>query len=175
MDSSTGILRAAGLTLACGVVLLLSTAAYSESAVTSGSKAAGMNSCVAPTAEMRRNHMDYLKHDRDSVVRKGVRDVNNSLADCIECHAEKDGQGGYHPVNAEGQFCSTCHAYLAVSLTCFQCHSKTPEQKQSGAASLSGGGSSGQEGGLGLLIQSDEAAALSVEEMVQLHAVFREE
>lgn len=175
MHSSTGILRAAGLTLAGGVALLLSTAVFSDSAVTSGSKAAGMNSCVAPTAEIRRNHMDYLKHDRDSVVREGVRDVRNSLADCIECHAEKDGQGGYHPVNAEGQFCSSCHEYLAVSLTCFQCHSKTPEEKQSSARSLSENGNTGQGGGLGLLMGFDEAPALSSEEMVQLRAVSREE
>jgi len=51
-------------------------------------KAAGLESCVAPTSEMRRNHMDYLKHDRIKVVREGVRDVKSSLAGCIDCHAE---------------------------------------------------------------------------------------
>ena len=138
MHSSTGILRAAGLILAGAVMLLLSAAVNSDSAVTPGSRAAGMESCVAPTAEIRRNHMDYLKHDRNSVVRDGVRDVKNSLAGCVDCHAEKDGKGGYHPVNADGQFCSGCHEYLAVSLTCFQCHSKKPEQEYSDAVSLSG-------------------------------------
>ena len=174
MHSSTGILRAAGLILAAGMALL-STAAVSDSAVTPGSRAAGMESCVAPTAEIRRNHMDYLKHDRIKVVHDGVRDVKNSLSGCVACHAEKDGKGGYHPVNADGQFCSGCHEYLAVSLTCFQCHSKQPEQKHSAAASLSGEENAGQSGALRLLMEFDEAPPLSAEEMAQLHAVSREE
>lgn len=119
--------------------------------------------------------MDYLKHDRIKVVRDGVRGVKHSLAGCIDCHAEQDGKGGYHPVNAEGQFCSGCHEYLAVSLTCFQCHSKEPEPKHSGSASLSGNENAGQSGRLGLLTEFNQAPALSAEEMVQLQAVSREE
>jgi hypothetical protein len=174
MHSSTGIFRAVGLMLIYGASLL-STPVYSGSAVSPDSKAAGMESCVAPTEEMRRNHMDYLKHDRNIVVHDGVRGVKNSLAGCIDCHAEKDGKGGYHPINAEGQFCSGCHEYLAVNLTCFQCHSKKPELKQPDAKSLSGSESSEQSGHLGLLTGFDEAPALSAEELAQLRAVSREE
>ncbi|MCB1867857.1 MAG: sulfur reduction protein DsrJ [Gammaproteobacteria bacterium] len=174
MHSSTGILRTLGLILA-GSIALLSSPVHSGTAVTPGSRAAGMESCVAPTAEIRRNHMDYLKHDRNRVVHEGVRDVKHSLAGCVDCHAEKDGNGGYHPINADGQFCSGCHEHLAVNLTCFQCHSKEPDRKHSDAASLSGIRNAGQRGRLGLLIKLNEAPALSSEEMAQLHALSREE
>ncbi len=48
--------------------------AGAESAlVTQGSKAASLQACVASTDDIRRNHMDYLKHDRDEVVIDGDR------------------------------------------------------------------------------------------------------
>ena len=111
------------------VVLLLSTAVMSESTVViEGSKAAGMDSCVIESTEMmRRNHMEYLKHDRINTVRKGVRDTKASLVECVDCHAAKDEQGTPLSVNAEGQFCESCHHYAAVSVSCFQCHRTVPE------------------------------------------------
>lgn len=113
-----------------GVVLLsVSAAAISGSAVVEGSKAAGMESCVAPTDDMRRNHMDYLKHSRDETVHGGVRGTKYKLADCVGCHASKGKMGESIPVNAEHQFCSSCHDYAAVNITCFQCHRKVPEEK----------------------------------------------
>lgn len=163
MHSSTGVLRAVLLIMMCGLPIY-STALYSDSAVTPGSKAATTANCVAPTTEIRRNHMDYLKHDRIRVVQQGVRDVRNSLADCVDCHAEKDGKGGYHPINAEGQFCSGCHQYVAVSLTCFQCHSKKPGTEQMNAKLLEP-----------LPVSIVESSALTAEELAQLHASFREE
>lgn len=110
------------------VILLVAFvgSAHAEPGVTPGSKAEGMQSCVAPTADIRRYHMDYLKHDRDETVRKGIRAVKHSLAECLDCHAGKDDQGNYLPVDAEGQFCAGCHRYTAVSPNCFQCHRTTP-------------------------------------------------
>ncbi len=113
-----------------GVLLIsFSAASFSGSAVVEGSKAAGMDSCVAPTDDMRRNHMEYLKHQRDETVHKGVRGSKYSLDNCVSCHASKDDSGKSIPVNAEHQFCDSCHDYAAVSLTCFQCHRKVPEEK----------------------------------------------
>jgi hypothetical protein len=102
-----------------------------SSFVTKGSKAASVDSCVAPTDVIRRNHMDFLKHGRDETVRDGVRGLDYSLAECIDCHAASDDTGKPVPVDAEGQFCESCHSYVAVSPACFQCHRTTPE-KQSG-------------------------------------------
>ncbi|MCW8906079.1 MAG: sulfur reduction protein DsrJ [Sedimenticola sp.] len=164
MRSLSGIRRIAGL-LVGGALLLLTTGAISDTAVTKGSKAAGMDSCVAPTADMRRNHMDYLKHDRDRTVHKGVRDTRNSLAACIDCHAEKSEAGGYKPVNAEGQFCASCHSYVAVNLTCFQCHSTTPQGADEKVSQNAAGGA-----GLGLLHGMEQPLSLTRDELQRLHA-----
>jgi hypothetical protein len=97
--------------------------------VTKGSKAASLKACVASTNEIRRNHMDYLKHDRDEVVIAGDRTVKFSIAECVDCHTGKDDTGGYLQVNGEDQFCDVCHDKVAVSLDCFQCHRTTPDTR----------------------------------------------
>ena len=114
-------------------LLLPATQALAESAVVSeGSRAAGMDNCVAPTEVMRRNHMDFLKHGRDVTVREGDREQDFSLAECIDCHAGTDASGNPIPVDAEGQFCQVCHDYLAVNPDCFQCHRTTPATGNAG-------------------------------------------
>jgi hypothetical protein len=74
--------------------------------------------CVAPPAEMRRQHMEMLKHQRDLTLRQGVRGGKVSLNGCIECHAGK--QTG--SVTGADNFCQSCHAYAAVKLDCWDCH-----------------------------------------------------
>jgi predicted CXXCH cytochrome family protein len=103
--------------------------AAAENHVSKSSKAASLTSCVAATDVMRRNHMDFLKHERDETVREGIRGVPFSLSDCVDCHASTDENGKSVPVNEEGEFCATCHDYVAVDLPCFQCHRTTPEKK----------------------------------------------
>lgn len=115
------------LMLLAGMLFPAMQAAAESDLVTKGSKAAGMDSCVAPTAVMRRNHMDFLKHGRDKTVKNGVRGLDFSLAECINCHAASDETGKPVPVNAKGQFCQVCHAYVAASPDCFQCHRTTPQ------------------------------------------------
>lgn len=171
MDRLTGIRRFASV-LVGGALMLLSTGAVSESAVTKGSKAAGLDACVAPVADMRRNHMDYLKHDRDMTVRKGVRETQYGLAECVECHAEKDDAGTYKSVNAEGQFCASCHDYVAVNLSCFQCHRKTPEVKSGAGTAMPLGGAFNADS-LGLLHPLDKPVSLTRDELVRLHATVK--
>jgi len=117
--------------LIAGIVLTIpATQALAESTfVTKGSKAAGLSSCVAATDDMRRNHMDYMKHGRDGSVRHGDRSGEFSLAACIDCHSAADASGKYSPVDSQGQFCQDCHAYVAASPACFQCHRTTPEKR----------------------------------------------
>ena len=55
--------------------------------------------CIAPADEMRRNHMEMLKHQRDRTLRAGIRGEPASLNACIDCHASKKtgsvlGEGG---------------------------------------------------------------------------------
>jgi hypothetical protein len=75
--------------------------------------------CVAPPEEMRRNHMEMLKHQRKLTLREGVRGAKVSLNGCIECHASKK-TGSV--VGSNENFCQSCHAYAAVSLDCWDCH-----------------------------------------------------
>ncbi len=91
------------------------------------SKAAQTESCVEPTAYMRRNHMDLLKHKREQTMRQGIRTDKHRLTDCISCHADRDESGQYISVTAEEQFCRACHQAVAVKPDCFDCHRSTPE------------------------------------------------
>ena len=93
------------------------------------SRATKAEQCVRPTDEVRRYHMSLLKHQRDITVHQGVRQTADALAGCVDCHANKDLAGKFVPVNAEGQFCSACHAFAAVQLDCFQCHTTVPAGK----------------------------------------------
>ena len=86
--------------------------------------------CVAPTEEMRRDHMKMLLHQRDRTVRQGLREPRFSLKNCVNCHASRE-TGSV--LGKEG-FCSSCHSYASVSIDCFECH--TP-LRQSGAAVVS--------------------------------------
>ena len=74
--------------------------------------------CVAPAAEMRRDHMRKLLHQRDRTVHDGIRRARFSLKRCVECHADRETGSVLGP---EG-FCSSCHAYASVRIDCFECH-----------------------------------------------------
>jgi len=86
------------------------------------------DACVAPTEEMRRDHMNRLLHQRDRTLRQGVREARASLKGCVDCHASR----ATGSVLGKDAFCSSCHAYAAVSMDCFECH--TPLQQKRAAA-----------------------------------------
>ena len=75
--------------------------------------------CVAPTAQMRRDHMKMLFHQRDRTVRQGLREPRFSLNGCVDCHAGRETRS----VLGKDGFCSSCHAYASVKIDCFECHS----------------------------------------------------
>jgi len=83
--------------------------------------------CVEPIEIMRRDHFEFIKHQRDQTVYHGIRGSRHSLAGCIDCHASKGTDGEFLPINAEEQFCQTCHTYAAVKIDCFTCHATVPE------------------------------------------------
>ncbi|MGV6852942.1 MAG: hypothetical protein ACWA5R_12315 [bacterium] len=86
-------------------------------------------SCVHPEADMRKNHMEYILHQRTETVHKGIRTKKDSLVQCINCHGVKDGKGGYVGIESEKHFCRACHDYAAVNIDCFQCHADKPESE----------------------------------------------
>jgi predicted CXXCH cytochrome family protein len=94
-------------------------------------KASGQ--CVEEPKAMRTHHFEFLKHQRDETLRAGVRGAKHSLKDCVACHATTGTDGKAVPVNAQGQFCESCHSYAAVAIDCFQCHATVPSAAKSAA------------------------------------------
>lgn len=86
--------------------------------------------CVEPTDVMRRDHMQFLMHQRDDTVHAGIRGARHSLVGCIGCHAQVNADGAAIPVDAEGQFCESCHDFVGVSIDCFGCHASVPASDQ---------------------------------------------
>ena len=111
-----------------GLMTVLGSVSAGE-AVDGSAKADKLDQCVAPTQEMRRNHFEMIRHQRDMTVHKGIRKTDDSLAGCVDCHARKDTTGAAVAINSEGQFCAGCHEYAAVSIDCFSCHSTVPGGK----------------------------------------------
>jgi hypothetical protein len=75
--------------------------------------------CVEDTAVMRRHHMRMLEHQRDATVHGGIRGAKHSLKGCIDCHASPDTKS---VAAGPKDFCVACHAYAAVKIDCFDCH-----------------------------------------------------
>lgn len=88
--------------------------------------------CVEDTAFMRRNHMELLMHHRAVTVHEGIRTTQHSLAGCIACHASRETG---RVTGSKDAFCETCHAYAAVKLDCFECHT---DRAKSAVASATG-------------------------------------
>ncbi len=89
--------------------------------------AAKGDQCVAETQFMRENHMKMLDHQRDETVIDGVRGNPFSLVGCVDCHAQRDADNKPVRIDAEGQFCESCHTYAAVKIDCFSCHAAIPD------------------------------------------------
>ena len=80
--------------------------------------------CVEPTDDRRKNHMEYILHQRDATVHEGIRTKQHSLVECINCHVSDAPDAPR--VSSEEHFCSSCHSYAAVKIDCFQCHADRP-------------------------------------------------
>ena len=84
--------------------------------------------CVAPTEEMRRDHMNMLFHQRDKTMRQGLREPRFSLKGCVECHASRETGS----VVGKDGFCASCHAFTSVKIDCFECHTPLRQKKMAG-------------------------------------------
>ncbi len=81
--------------------------------------------CVEDPKIMRTEHMKRIMHQRDETVRKGIRGSKYDLTNCVECHASEK---NHSVIGSNENFCQGCHAYAAVKIDCFQCHSSKPRE-----------------------------------------------
>ena len=116
-------LRAAALAALAAAAFAVAAAGVAASRVPAPVRAipaeAGAR-CVEDTATMRRSHMEFLKHHRDRTVHEGIRTTQHSLANCVDCHASRETG---RVTGSREAFCEGCHAFAAVKLDCFECHS----------------------------------------------------
>ena len=84
--------------------------------------------CIHPEDEMRRNHMNYILHERDETMHEGIRNEPESLANCIDCHVTPNEKGEIADIHSDEHFCNACHQYTAVQIDCFQCHADRPQK-----------------------------------------------
>ena len=92
--------------------------------------------CVEPEEVMRRDHMNFILHQRDETMYKGIRSSKYSFAECIDCHVQPDENGNIAGIDNKEHFCNSCHEYAAVTIDCFECHADRPQQfiKREGTA-----------------------------------------
>jgi hypothetical protein len=124
------IMRFLQLIFFCGMFLLmLSTKASAETPFPKYHEPEGEGvKCVQPEDEIRKNHMNYILHQRDETVHEGIRTETYSLAKCIDCHVQPDENGNIVGHDSEEHFCNACHQYSAVQIDCFECHADRPQK-----------------------------------------------
>lgn len=83
--------------------------------------------CIRDTEWMRHNHMKLLMHVRDDVVHRGIRNPDETLPGCMNCHLTRLADGSYPSVSSPQFFCNGCHSYAGVETDCFSCHSNRPD------------------------------------------------
>ncbi|MGB5276874.1 MAG: sulfur reduction protein DsrJ [Gammaproteobacteria bacterium] len=116
------------LTLA-GLALLYPSAGSAETPMPIIHEPEGVGvECVEPEEVMRRDHMNFILHQRDETMHKGIRSSKYSFAECIDCHVQPDENGNIASYKSEEHFCNSCHEYAAVSIDCFDCHADRPQK-----------------------------------------------
>ena len=84
--------------------------------------------CVEPEDVMRRDHMNFILHQRDETMHRGIRTSKYSFAECIDCHVQPNEAGNIASFDSEDHFCNGCHEYAGVTIDCFDCHADRPQQ-----------------------------------------------
>ncbi|HKB60121.1 MAG TPA: hypothetical protein VKC56_08775 [Gallionellaceae bacterium] len=105
------------------VLLLAMTPAWGDSLLPKLDIGKGGH-CVRDPKFMRANHMYLILHQRDLVVRQGIRGSKYELTNCVDCHASKVNNS---VLGTNQNFCQGCHVYAAVKIDCFECHSSKPQ------------------------------------------------
>lgn len=109
------------LTTPCALSAAESASSFGSIAIPAPEAPKNAQQCVEPVEVMRKNHMQFLLHQRDKTVIEGDRSKKYSLVGCIDCH---NPSGGEEVVRYEDprHFCAGCHLYTSVRIDCFECH-----------------------------------------------------
>jgi nitrate reductase gamma subunit len=75
---------------------------------------------------MIRYHPAFLFAHRAQVVHQGIRAPGENIETCVTCHAVKGKDGQPVGFDDPNHFCRACHAQVAVSIDCFECHNARP-------------------------------------------------
>jgi predicted CXXCH cytochrome family protein len=95
---------------------------FGEIAIPQPAKPAAASACVEPVEIMRREHMNFLMHQRDDTVLDGERGSKYSLVGCMDCHNPSDSAETAVRYPDPQHFCADCHRYASVRIDCFECH-----------------------------------------------------
>jgi len=107
-----------GLVVAADV----SASSFGQVVQPSPGKPADVANCVEPVEVMRRDHMKFLLHQRDTTVLDGERSKKYSLVGCIDCHNPTNANEEIVRYEDPQHFCASCHNYASVKIDCFECH-----------------------------------------------------
>ena len=113
------------------VAIVVSPATAEEGQLLPKIPAAKGEQCVEPTDVMRRQHMEFIMHQRDLTVHDGIRTKKHQFVRCINCHVRPNEKGEYPRHTSNEHFCTTCHVFASVSIDCFQCHADRPTEEVS--------------------------------------------
>jgi len=100
----------------------LASSGFGKIVVPDPVKPAAAERCVEPVEVMRRDHMNFLKHQRDVTVFDGERDGKYSLVGCMDCHNPSIPDEEIVRYEDPQHFCADCHRYASVKIDCFECH-----------------------------------------------------
>jgi len=122
-------LRGLGLGLLCGLCAMSVRAEGGERTPKPVIVIESQEHCIAPPEQMRREHPNMLRHQRERTVHLGERGMKVSLNGCIACHADR--QSG-SVIGSDHAFCQGCHSYAAVRIDCFDCHQSSVRRTEAG-------------------------------------------
>ena len=114
--------------------MLLAQPASAERVMLPEPPAGRGDACVEPTDVMRRDHMEFILHQRDVTVHQGIRTSRHSFTGCIDCHAVTKADGSLARHDDDEHFCAGCHKFAAVRIDCFECHADRPPAAREDAA-----------------------------------------
>ena len=124
LTTGTTVLAGSALT----ALMLISANAFAGTPFPTINEPSKAEKCIQPEDEMRRNHMNYILHERDETMHEGIRGEPSSLANCIDCHVEPNENGEIAGIESKEHFCTACHEYASVQIDCFQCHADRPQK-----------------------------------------------